>query len=442
MEQPGVKSSPAIPPTLLAVAGLLVATTASPQATRPSAAATDPVQLGWMVGAPPPPEKQVRFADGSHMSFPRTRWSFSHFDQFVPSRGVWRGDGPVAALPRALRDDLDAVSFTPLGGTAPMTWRESLDANYTDAILVLHRGHIVYERYFGVTGPQTRHMAFSVTKSLVGTLGAMLVHEGRLDERAPVAKYLPELAESAYADATVRQVMDMTIGLQYSEDYADPKAEIWNYARAGGIVPRPAGYDGPTSLYAFLKTLRKAGSHGEAFAYKTVNTDVLGWLIRRVTGEPLSDLLSERFWQPLGAERDAFILVDSEGTEIAGGGFNPTLRDLARYGEMMRLDGRFNGRQIVPKAVVDDIRRGGDRAAFARAGYALLPGWSYRDMWWVSHDPHGAYTARGVHGQVIYIDPRAEMVIARFGSHPLAANANLDPTSLPAYRAIAAQLMR
>ena len=437
-----MKSSPAIPPTLLAVAGLLVATTASPQATRPSAAATDPVQLGWMVGAPPPPEKQVRFADGSHMSFPRTRWSFSHFDQFVPSRGVWRGDGPVAALPRALRDDLDAVSFTPLGGTAPMTWRESLDANYTDAILVLHRGHIVYERYFGVTGPQTRHMAFSVTKSLVGTLGAMLVHEGRLDERAPVAKYLPELAESAYADATVRQVMDMTIGLQYSEDYADPKAEIWNYARAGGIVPRPAGYDGPTSLYAFLKTLRKAGSHGEAFAYKTVNTDVLGWLIRRATGQTLGDVLSERIWRKLGAEQDAYLLVDSEGTEFAGGGLNAALGDMARFGEMIRRGGRYNGQQIVPKAVVDDIRRGADQARFAKAGYRLLPAWSYRDMWWVSHDEHGAFSARGIHGQAIYIDPKAELVIARFASHPLAANANLDPTSLPAYAALAEHLMR
>jgi CubicO group peptidase (beta-lactamase class C family) len=89
------------------------------------------------------------------------------------------------------------------------------------------------------------------------------------------------------------------------------------------------------------------------------------------------------------------------------------LRDMARFGEMMRLDGRFNGQQMVPKAVVDDIRRGADKAQFAKAGYALLPGWSYRNMWWVSHNEHGAFSARGVHGQAIYIDPKAEMVIAR-----------------------------
>jgi CubicO group peptidase (beta-lactamase class C family) len=115
---------------------------------------------------------------------------------------------------------------------------------------------------------------------------------------------------------------------------------------------------------------------------------------------------------------------------------------MARLGEMMRLGGRFNGQQIVPQAVVDDIRRGADPAQFAKAGYATLPGWSYRNMWWVSHNEHGAFSARGIHGQVIYIDPRAEMVIARFGSHPLASNVNFDPTSLPAFHALAKHLMR
>jgi CubicO group peptidase (beta-lactamase class C family) len=407
-----------------------------------SAADSDPVRLGWMVGSPPPPEKLIRFADGSHLRFPQTRWSFAHIRHFVPTSGVWRGDGPVSVLPRAERSDIGAVTFTPIGRSDKMTWAQSLEANYTDAIVVLHKGRIVYERYFGVTGPHSNHIAMSVTKSFVGTLGAMLVAEGSLDERAPVTKYIPELAGTAYGDATVREVMDMTIGVKYSENYADPKAEIWSHSRAGGILPRPPGYDGPTSFYAFLETLQKEGEHGQAFAYKTVNTDVLGWLIRRVTGKTLGQLMSERFWQPLGVERDAYFIVDSEGTEFAGGGFSPTLRDMARFGEMMRLEGRFNGRQVVPKAVVDDIRRGADKAEFAKAGYTLLQGWSYRNMWWVTHNEHGAYSARGIHGQVIYIDPKAEMVIARFASHPLAANANLDPTSLPAYHALAQHLLR
>ena len=425
----------------LALAVLLFGSSAGAQTPPLSAADSDPVKLGWMVGSPPPPEKLIRHEDMSVYRFPQTRWSFANFRQFVPTSNVWRGDGPVAALPRAERADIDAVTFTPLGQAGTMTWAQSLQANYTDAIVVLHKGRIVYERYFGVMTPHSQHMAMSVTKSLFGTLGAMLVAEGKLDEHALVTKYIPELAGTAYGDATVRQVLDMTIGVKYSENYADPNAEIWRHARAGGVFPRPAGYAGPTSFYGYLRTLQKEGEHGQAFAYKTVNTDVLGWLIRRAAGQGVGQLLSERIWQKLGVEQDAYMVIDSEGTEFAGGGFNPTLRDMARFGEMMRLGGRFNGQQIVPRAVVDDIRKGADRAQFAKAGYALLEGWSYRDMWWVSHNEHGAYSARGIHGQVIYIDPKAEMVIARFGSHPLASNASFDPTSLPAFHALARHLM-
>lgn len=114
---------------------------------------------------------------------------------------------------------------------------------------------------------------------------------------------------------------------------------------------------------------------------------------------------------------------------------------MARFGEAMRLNGRFNGQQIIPEAVVADIRGSGKQDDFAKAGYKTLPGWSYRDMWWVAHDDHGVFTARGIHGQTIYIDPKAEMVIARFASFPVAANAVIDPTSLPAYRAVADLLM-
>jgi len=172
-----------------------------------------------------------------------------------------------------------------------------------------------------------------------------------------------------------------------------------------------------------------------------VNTDTLNAVLRRVTGQTLSKLVSDRIFSGLGAEQDAYFTVDPTGAEFAGGGLNLTLRDLARFGETMRLDGRFNGQEIVPKAIIDDIRRGGDRESFGRAGYATLPGGSYRNMWWLLHNEHGAYSARGIHGQGLYVDPKAEMVIARFASHHLAANANYDATSLPAYQAVAELLL-
>jgi CubicO group peptidase (beta-lactamase class C family) len=270
----------------------------------------------------------------------------------------------------------------------------------------------------------------------------MLIHEGVLDEHAPIPQYLPELGAGGYGDATVRQLLDMTTGIDYVEDYTAEDSSIWSLTRAGGFRPRPPGYAGPENFYEYVQTLQKATSHGERFAYKTVNTDTLGWVLRRVTGHTVSELLRRHLWSRLGVEQDAYFTVDSTGVEFAGAGLNLTLRDMARFGEMLRLGGSFNGQQIVPAAVVEDIRRGGNRDHFALAGYALLPGWSYRTMWWVSHNAHGAYTARGIHGQAIYIDPAAEMVIARFASHPLAANANFDPTSLPAYDAVARHLMR
>jgi CubicO group peptidase (beta-lactamase class C family) len=191
----------------------------------------------------------------------------------------------------------------------------------------------------------------------------------------------------------------------------------------------------------YLQGVKKAGEHGGDFVYKTPNTETLGFVLRRVSGLSLGRLLRERIFSKLGAEQDAFFSVDDTGAEFAGAGLNLTLRDMARFGEAMRLDGRFNGHQIVPKSVIDDIRKGGDRARFVPAGYRTLPGWSYRTMWWVSHNEHGAFMARGIHGQAIYVDPAAEMVIARFASHPLAGNVNLDPMSLPAYHAVARHLM-
>jgi CubicO group peptidase (beta-lactamase class C family) len=323
-----------------------------------------------------------------------------------------------------------------------MTWAESLLANFTDGTLVLHKGRIVYERYFGVLDRHTQHLAFSVTKSLIATVAATLVHEGVLDEHAMVASYVPELAGSGYSDATIRHLLDMTTGLKYDEDYADETSSIWAFSRAGLMRPRPVGYQGPESFYTYLETLRKASPHGERFAYKTVNTDTLGWVLRRVTGKTVGELLRERLWSTLGVDEDAYFTVDPTGSEFAGGGLNATLRDLARFGEMMRLDGHFNGRQIVPRAVIEDIRRGGNRDHFALAGYVLLQGWSYRNMWWITHNDHGAYLARGIHGQAIYINPAAEMVIVRFASHPQGANFHLDPTSLPAYQALAIHLMK
>lgn len=357
--------------------------------------------------------------------------------QLVPSVDVWRGAGPVSELPREEQDIGPSASVTMDGRS--MTFERMLRETYTDGIAVLHRGRLIYERYFGALKPHKPHIAISVTKSFTGTLAGILVASSSIDPERLVSAYIPELTSSAFGDARVRDVMDMTTGLEYTEVYADRNSDVWRLRRANGMAPVEAGYDGPTTICDFLCAQREKGEHGQELAYKTINTEVLAWVCRRASSMP-SDLLSECIWMPLGAEEDAYYHVDRVGTESAGSSLSMTLRDLARFGETMRNFGCFNGRQIVPEAVVEDIRRGGDPEK-CKPAVSPLPGASYRNQWWVSHNDHGAYLARGIHGQGIYVDPKAEMVIGRYASHPVAASAGNDPVTLRAYMALAKELL-
>jgi CubicO group peptidase (beta-lactamase class C family) len=405
--------------------------------------ASDPNALGWMQGSPPPPAKRIRFEDDRFMEFPQIRWSLSHMRELLPTAAVWRGGAPASELGQASGDSeaaIDSLAFTDLRGRK-YTWADSLQDSYTDGIIVLHRGRRLYERYVGALQPHRPHACFSITKSYAATLAAALIHERTLDESKTVSYYLPEMAATAYADATLRQVLDMQIGVAYSELYSDPKAHIWNYARAGALRPRAADYVGPGNFYDYLQTLRAQGDHGTEFAYKTVNTEVMCWVMKRVTEIGLPEMLSQRIWSRIGCEEDAYISVDSIGVAMGGAGLNASLRDMCRFGELMRCEGAWQGQQVIPAQVVADIRRGSDPAKFEKAGYTLLPGYSYRNMWWVSHNPLGMFEGRGIHGQRLYIVPKAELVIARFCSHPIATSAANDPLTLPAFAALCRLIM-
>ena len=399
---------------------------------------SDPNLLGWMQGFPPPPDKLIMQPDSNFFSFPKLRWTVCHIRELLPTEEVSRGLGAPVPLEYDLDEaEIDAIAFRPIGSDEEMTWKESLSANYTDGILILHKGRIIYERYIGCLDEKGKHGAMSMTKSLTGLLAEILVAEGKLDESALVSSIIPELEKSAFGNATVRQVMDMTTGLSYSEDYSNPDADIWKYSAAASPLPKPQGYMGPDGYFEYLQTVQPEGVHGDAFHYKTINTDTLGWIVSRVSGMEITDLLSERIWSRMGAEQDAYMTVDGKGTPFAGGGLSAGLRDLGRIGLLMLNEGEINGQRLFPSQVVAGIRSGGSKEAFAKAGYKTLEGGSYRGMWWLFHNDHGAFAARGVHGQTIYIDPTADMVIVRLASFPTAKNAKIDPTSLPAYQAVA-----
>jgi CubicO group peptidase (beta-lactamase class C family) len=410
----------------------------------PDGNSSDPNALELMQGSPPPLGKRIRFEDDRYLEFPQIRWSLSHMRELVPTVAVWRGSGSPSNIGVAARDGearIDTMMFTDLLGRQ-LTWADSLSQTYADGIIVMHRGRRVYERYFGALQPQRPHACFSITKSYAATLAATLLHEGVLKEDQAVVHYLPEMVGTAFESASLRDVLDMQVGIAGSEVYADRSAIFWDYCRAGGFRPRPPNYTGPGNYYEYLLTLRREGEHGLAFCYKTVNTEVLCWIMKRVTGLALADMLSERIWSRIGCEEDGYLAVDSIGVAMGGAGLSATLRDLARFGEMLRCEGAWQGKQVIPAAVIADIGRGSDRSKFAKAGYTLLSGYSYRNMWWVSHDVLGAYEGRGIHGQRLYIAPGAELVIARFASHPIAASAANDPITLPAFRALSRLLTK
>jgi CubicO group peptidase (beta-lactamase class C family) len=381
----------------------------------PAPALPDPVStsvqaMGWMQGFPPAADKLITFDNPVGNTFPRNRWTFSHIREITPTANVWRGPGSPSAL-RSAPVDIEHVRFKVMGTGEELSFAQALDRNYTDGILVMHKGRVIYEKYLGALEPQRPHLAMSVTKSFVGTLAALLAHEGLIKPEAPVTDYLPEMKNTAYGDATVRQVMDMTIGVKYSENYADPKAEVWDYARAGGMMPQGQGLCRAQELYEFRRPCKKRASmtriclqdsqrRGPGLDRAPRQRQASGPVAVRAHLEP----------HRCGAGR-----LLHGGSHRHGIGRRRAQHHAARPGPLRRADAQRRPRRQRPAGAAQGRgsghRRGADPAKFVKAGYATLPGWSYRNMWWVSHNPNGAYMARGIHGQAIYIDPKAQMVV-------------------------------
>lgn len=389
-----------------------------------------------MQGFPAAPEQRVTW--GNWMSPPYNRWGFRSLARLRPSIDVEAGPGPASVFPAATRS-LEGLHFESVNG-ASVSVQEHLLASHTDAFLVLKAGEVVCERYFGGQRPQDRHIMFSVTKSLIGTLGEQLVSDGVLDPALPAAHYVPELAGSAFGDASVRQLFDMAVGIDYSEVYDDPDSESSQYGYACGFQPAPAAYARYASLYEYLPSLQKKGEHGGFFHYVTATTEALAWVMERASGESCPAML-QRVWQELGCERDGYFMADPWGRGVAGAGFSATLRDMGRFGLLLANGGRHQGRQLLGADTIERIAAGADPAIYAaNADFSeWTPGASYRSQWYVFNDHSLALMAGGIHGQYLFIDWPSRVVIVKQSSLPEAVT-DLDADSVRMLRAIAAHL--
>lgn len=389
-------------------------------------------ELGLMSGSPPAMDKLVTAEN--FIVAPFNRWGFQHIRELFPTRSVPASDSPWVLPSKAV--DLTDVPVD-LGAGRLTTVGQWLASAYTDGFIVLDRGTVVHEQYENGQMPSTQHLMFSVTKSFTGAMALGLMEEGSLDASRTVAAYLPELAPTAFGDATVQQVMDMTNSIAYDETYDDPQSDIANFLTAM--------YPGGEGLYSHLKSLtrKQAGfAHGEAFHYVTPDPEVLGWLIRRIEGQTLADVMYQRIWSKLGTEFEAHYWVDPIGVEMAGGGLSMALRDAARFGQMILDDGRANGERILSEAIARRIKTPRNQAAFNRYYQddwygAVAQG--YHDQWW-SYAGGDAVAALGVHGQFIYINSEHDVVIVKQSSDPDAENDRVDSETPMVMHAIAQYL--
>jgi CubicO group peptidase (beta-lactamase class C family) len=379
-----------------------------------------------MRGFPPPPERRV--ARDRVYSSPRfTQWYMQHAREVQGTADVGAGGGPVVGLvaePAALGGlelvDVGDVELADPSGV--FSFDDMLAATDTDGVLVLRDGRIVCERYFGDMRPETPHLWHSITKSLGSCVAATLVEHGLLDPEGAVTDLAPELGHSAYAGASIRHLLDMTVGIEYVEEHEDPDSQDSRLDRLCGLKPARAS-DEPGSIYDYAATTAPHGEHGAALHYVSLNTDVLGWVIERATDVPLPELLRREVWGKLGTEHDAYITLDGAGSALLDGGMCSSLRDLGRFGQMLAQDGCWNGRQVVPGWWLDDARHSGDKTLFAASDDRdMLPGGSYRSGFWVAEPGEGRSVLLGVgmYGQMLFVDADAGVVVAKFSSQPRA----------------------
>ncbi len=369
-----------------------------------------------MVGPPPyPPERLVSLSNWQDPPF--NRWGVQHVRDLIPTARIARGDR-ARALTRAERD-LDGFKLQL--GRRRVGLQRFLDETYTDGLLVLHRGKVVTERYANGMTPSTPHLLMSVSKSMTSAVCGVLVGRGVLAPDDLLTAHIPELAGTSWEGCTVRHLLDMRAGTRFNEDYDDLAADVRVYEQIYQWRPKTRRHL-PDDITAYFPTLRNKTKHGGLFDYRSVLTDVLGWVMERAAGARLPELMSRELWQPMGAEFDAEITVDARGNAMADGGMSCTLRDLARFGQLL-ADG---GRQVVPRAWIrDTLTPDADTVeAFASTADAreLAAGSYYRNKFWVVDPAAPIYMGSGINGQTVFVHGPAKVVIAKFSTWPVAWN--------------------
>jgi CubicO group peptidase (beta-lactamase class C family) len=368
-------------------------------------------------------------------------WTFCHIAEIFPTAVISRGSG--AAVPFARRiTPLVEIGCRDADGEST-TVGAIMKATETDGWMVVHDGELLAEQYAGAMEPATSHLLMSVSKSIVGILVGALVGEGAINVEEQVTRYVPELVQSGYRGATVRHLLDMRSGIEFSEDYLNPDSGVRQLEQAGGWAQRRSP-DVPPALRGFLLTLRQAREHGGPYEYRSCETDVLGWVCEAAAGQRFPKLVGELIWSRLGTDFDANIGVDAEGTGLFDGGMSAALCDLARFGMMIAREGTsLSNYQVVPAAWIEDSFAGrpDSREAFASSpDDTRMHGGMYCNQFWFPWPDRQVLLCLGIHGQMIFVDRATGLVAAKLSSWPTPQDSWKLFSTLAAFDAINAEV--
>ena len=331
-------------------------------------------------------------------------YNFLNMDKIFPTREI-----KASKNPKPLKRNIKTLPETFFFEGEEKNLQEYLDYFWSDGMIVLHKNEMVYENYWLGNNENKRHISWSLAKSFISALVGIAYEEGLIDSLDdPVTKYLDDFKETGYDDVTIKDILQMSSGVLFNEDYADYDSDINRFGRAVATG---------TSMRDFSKTLTREREPGTYMHYVSINTQVLGFLLQKVTNKSISQYLYNKIWNPLGMEDSAYFILDDVKDEFALGGLNATLRDYAKFGLLYLQNGRWNDNQIISKQWIED--------SHSTDGIHLVPGeretssnpWGYGYQWWVPGFPDTDYTASGVYNQYIYIDPLSEIVIAKTSSN-------------------------
>lgn len=364
--------------------------------------------------------------------FPFSAHAFQNIKELIPVQPI-NGSG-FSDFPENLDEKILDKSYKI--ADQEMTGISFLEKSYTDALLIIKNGEIVSQYFANDMTIKAPHLTFSVSKSITGIVAGIVLKKFDISTTAKVSEIIKTPADSAYSEATIRNLLDMSVSLDFDEVYTSKEGTYARYRQAMLWMSRnSSSTNADEDLAEFILTLPKGRhDHGYKFSYKSPNTDLLGLVLQEISGLPLPQLISDELWKPLGCD-PATITVDSKKMARTAGGLSCSIKDLARIGELMRYGGINNGESLVDPMWVVDTFGSGDKIAWSRGEfYQSFPEGSYRNQWYTIAE--GELCAIGIHGQWIYVNTAKEAVITKFSCQPKADDDELDRQTIDFFRGV------